>query len=157
MEAGGRRTALHVRGPHTDGGALFRLTRELLEVAATSGALLVVNDRVDVALAAGAGAVQLGRRSLPTTEARRILGPDARLGVSTHSDGEAAEAAADGAQWIFAGTIYDTPSHAESAARGPDAIVGAAASRVGCRCSGSAGSHPSAWRRCAAPGPTGSR
>jgi len=123
--AGGGRAAIHVRGPHADGGLLYRLTRALVEPARASGALLVVNDRVDVALAAGAGAVQLGRRSLPPADARRILGPGARVGVSTHDDAEVAEAVAEGAHWIFAGTIYATPSHEKRAPRGPGAMPGA--------------------------------
>jgi len=126
-EDGGSHMALHVRGPHADGGRLYDLTRALVEPVRGSGGLLVVNDRVDVALAAGAGAVQLGRRSLPPADARRILGADARLGVSTHDDMEAAEASGEGAHWIFAGTIYATPSHQGRVPRGPGAISSARA------------------------------
>lgn len=125
MERGGSRIAVHVRGPGTDGGTLYRIAHGLAGAAFGSGALLVVNDRVDVALTAGAGAVQLGRRSLRPQDARRILGVEALLGVSTHSDAEAAEAAAEGAHWIFAGTIHATPSHAELEPRGPGAVAGA--------------------------------
>lgn len=125
MEKGGGRIAVHVRGPGTDGGTLHHLAHGLAGEAFGSGALLVVNDRVDVALTAGAGAVQLGQRSLPPRDARRILGSDVLLGVSTHNDAEAAEAAADGAQWIFAGTIYATPSHADRVPRGPGAVASA--------------------------------
>ena len=125
MASGGPRVALHVRGPGTDGGTLYRLAHGLAAEAFGAGALLVVNDRVDVALTAGAGAVQLGRRSLPLRDARRILGADALLGVSTHEDAEVAEAAREGAQWIFVGTIYATPSHADRPARGAEAIASA--------------------------------
>jgi thiamine-phosphate pyrophosphorylase len=62
-------------------------------------------------------------------EARGILGPNALLGVSTHTDEEVAEAVGEGAHWVFAGTIHATPSHAERAPRGVDAIAGAC--RVG--------------------------
>jgi thiamine-phosphate pyrophosphorylase len=125
MEAGGARVALHVRGPNTDGGTLYRLAHALAGASFGSGALLVVNDRVDVALTAGAGAVQLGRRSLPPRDARRILGPEALLGVSTHNDAEVAQAAAEGAHWIFVGTIYATPSHPDVRPRGPEAVASA--------------------------------
>lgn len=125
MDEGGERIAVHVRGPATDGGALYRIAHALAGAAFGSGALLVVNDRVDVALTAGAGAVQLGRRSLPPRDASRILGAEVLLGVSTHSDAEVAEAVAEGAHWVFAGTIYATPSHAEWEPRGPQAVTGA--------------------------------
>lgn len=125
LEIGGPATALHVRGPSTHAGALFGLVGSLTEVARASGALLVVNDRIDVALAAGAGGVQLGRRSLPLASARAVLRDDMEVGVSTHTDGEAAEAAAGGADWIFAGTIYPSESHPGLAGRGSEAIAGA--------------------------------
>jgi len=131
LSAGGARVALHVRGPRADGGVLYRLTRALLEPARACGALLAVNDRVDVALTAGAGAVHLGRRSLPLAEARRILGPGARVGVSTHDDEEVARAVEEGAHWVFAGTIYETPSHEASAPRGSVAVSGARAAAGG--------------------------
>jgi thiamine-phosphate diphosphorylase len=78
-----------------------------------------VNDRVDVAMAAEVGRVQLGTRSMPIPEARRLLDRDARVGASTHSAAEAEESARLGADWIFAGTIFDTPSHPERAGAGP--------------------------------------
>lgn len=111
LAAGGPALAFHVRGPGTPGGTLLDLVRSLRDPAGASGSLLVVNDRVDVALAAGAGGTHLGVRSLPLAEARRILGARGRLGVSVHTVAEGAEAAAGGADWIFAGTIYGTQSH----------------------------------------------
>ncbi|MDT8342467.1 MAG: thiamine phosphate synthase, partial [Longimicrobiales bacterium] len=65
LEAGGARVALHLRGPGTNGGPLYRLAVALVPAARAAGALLLVNDRVDVAACAGADGVQLGRRSLP--------------------------------------------------------------------------------------------
>lgn len=108
--------ALHVRGPNTSGRRLHELTSSLAERARAAGILLVVNDRVDVALTDGASAVHLGRRSLPVAEARRLLGAGARVGVSTHTPAEVTEAATEGADWIFAGTIY--PSHSHPGRRG---------------------------------------
>jgi len=127
MHVGGPRLALHVRGPRTGGGTLYRLAHGLTGAALEAGALLVVNDRVDVALAVGAHAVQLGRRSLPPRDARKVLGEEALLGVSTHDDQEVADAALDGARWIFAGTIHATPSHAAVEPRGPQAVSAACA------------------------------
>lgn len=131
--AGGRAlgglVALHLRGPRTTGRRLTHLGRVLCDVAATSGVRLLVNDRVDVALAVGAAGVHLGTRSLPPTEARRLLGAGRLLGVSVHCENEAVEAAASGADYQFVGTLFETPSHPAAAARGAD-LLGLVASRV---------------------------
>jgi thiamine-phosphate diphosphorylase len=111
LESGGPRIALHVRGASVGGGALCRLATGLVPIASGSGSWLVVNDRVDVAMAAGVRRVQLGTRSIPLPLARTLLGSGARLGASTHSPAEADRAARWGADWIFAGTTFDTPSH----------------------------------------------
>jgi thiamine-phosphate diphosphorylase len=129
LGVGSGRVALHVRGPRTGGGRLLDIVSELRDDAARGGAWLVVNDRADVALIAGLPAVHLGRRSLPVRAARRVLGPNARLGVSTHTPQEAAQSALDGADWIFAGTTYATPSHPGREGCGPEGVraaVGAA-------------------------------
>lgn len=111
LGAGGGEVALHVRGPGTTGGRLYALVRGLGASASGAGAFLVVNDRVDVALVAGVAAVHLGARSLPVAEARRILGPRAWVGRSVHDVEEAATVASEGADWIFAGHVFETPSH----------------------------------------------
>jgi thiamine-phosphate pyrophosphorylase len=105
------------------------LARILCERAAASGVLLVVNDRLDVALAVGAAGVHLGARSLPAAEARRLLGAIRLLGVSVHSASEAVEAAESGADYLFVGTLFETPSHPEVVARGPG-FLGLVVSRV---------------------------
>jgi thiamine-phosphate diphosphorylase len=131
LSAGTADLAVHVRGPGTGGGRLLALASELRDGAARSGAWLVVNDRADVALAAAVRAVHLGRRSLPVSEVRRILGHGARLGVSTHTPEEAAQAARDGADWIFAGTTYATPSHPGRKGCGPEGVRRAVAAAEG--------------------------
>jgi thiamine-phosphate pyrophosphorylase len=122
LAAGGASLALHLRGPWTPGGKIFSFAELLRPGAEASGALLVVNDRVDVALAAGLQAVHLGERSLPVAEARRILGPGALVGASIHDPDAAAAAARDGSAWLFVGTLYSTPSHPHRPGRGGDAI-----------------------------------
>ncbi|NJD18550.1 MAG: thiamine phosphate synthase, partial [Gemmatimonadetes bacterium] len=119
LSAGGGAVALHVRGPGTPGGPIREAARARAGPARASGACLGVNDRVDVALAGGAAGAHLGVRSLPVPEARRLLGPARLLGVSVHSEAEGASAAAEGADWIFAGTIYDTASHPGLTPKGP--------------------------------------
>lgn len=82
-------------------------------------AILLVNDRVDVALAAGVDGVQLGAGALPVTAARRLLGPAALIGRSVHSVPEAVAAEVDGADFLVVGTIYPTDSHPGKAPVGP--------------------------------------
>ncbi len=131
LRVGGSALALHVRGPRTPGGPLLALARSLVEAAGAEGSWLVVNDRVDVALAAGAAGVHLGERSLPVTEARRLLGARARVGASVHSARAGADAAREGADWIFAGTVYPTPSHPGLGARGAGFVAEVAAAAGG--------------------------
>ena len=121
--------ALHLRGPRTAGRRLTRLARILCEPAASSGVTLLVNDRLDVVLAVGLAGVHLGSRSLPPTEARRLLGASPLLGVSVHSASEAVEAAGGGADYLFVGTLFETPSHPGRKARGPE-FLGLVVSRV---------------------------
>jgi thiamine-phosphate pyrophosphorylase len=70
----------------------------------------IVNDRVDVALAVGADAVQRTSTSLPIQDIRAIADKRLRIGVSTHSLDEAVEAELKGADWVVFGPVYDTPS-----------------------------------------------
>ncbi len=130
LEAGGPDLALHLRSPGTPGGRLETLAAELVPVRSGSGAWLVVNDRVDVAAAVGADGAQLGRRSLPLEAARRVA-TDLPLGASVHDEAEAA--AARGADWLVAGTIWATPSHPGRAGGGEHhlaSMVAAAAAPV---------------------------
>ena len=89
----------------------------LLEVFAAActrhGALLAVNDRADVALAAGADVLHLGQDDLPVPVARRILGPGPVIGRSSHDPRQAAAAAAeDGVDYFCAGPLWETPTKA---------------------------------------------
>lgn len=110
LEAYGPAVALHLRGHASTGGVLYRLAERLVGAAAAVGALVVMNDRVDVALAVGCGA-QLGRRSIPVSAARDLLGPDAVVGYSAHEVGEAASMAGAGADLVVLGTIWPSASH----------------------------------------------
>ena len=81
-------------------------------------ALLFVNDRVDVALAAGADGVQLGEEGLPVDAARRVSGSSLLLGRSVHSVDGGVAAASEGADFLIAGTIFATDSHPGGATQG---------------------------------------
>jgi thiamine-phosphate diphosphorylase len=116
------RLALHLRGPRTPGGSLLRLTRQLAPLAGEAGVLLLVNDRVDVALAGGAHGVQLGTRSLRPSEARALLLPGSSVGASVHGTDEAAALLPTPPDFLLVGTIFPTPSHPGEAGGGMERI-----------------------------------
>jgi thiamine-phosphate pyrophosphorylase len=91
---------------------LFVLAQELRQLTRRHGALLLINDRIDVALAAEADGVHLGGHSLPVAVARQLLGPERLLAVSTHQRAEIEAAAAGGADFVTFGPVYATPSKA---------------------------------------------
>jgi thiamine-phosphate pyrophosphorylase len=99
--------------------------RELLEQVerilsfAPQGAEIIVNDRVDVALIAGAGGVHLGQDDVPPVEARRILGLDRIIGFSTHNLEQAMQAERLPVDYVAVGPIFLTATKEK-----PDAVVG---------------------------------
>ncbi len=95
------------RDKDTTGRVLLATARQLAGIC-RGRALFLVNDRVDIAFAAGADGVHLGQDDLPIEEARRILGPDAVIGVSAGSAAEAADAQRRGADYIGLGPICAT-------------------------------------------------
>jgi thiamine-phosphate pyrophosphorylase len=89
---------------------LCALGEELHVALATHHVPLLINDRLDVALALGAAGVHLAGHSLPTAHARRVLGPHHLIGVSTHSIAQARVAMDEGADFIVFGPVFETPS-----------------------------------------------
>jgi thiamine-phosphate pyrophosphorylase len=89
---------------------LAELCRRILAAIRPGRCLLTVNDRVDVALAVGAGAVQRTGASLTVRDVKAIVKNDVLIGCSVHSREESIEAEAAGADWLTFGPIYDTPS-----------------------------------------------
>lgn len=94
-------------------------TRDLMELAsaavgaaqqAGSGSRVVVNDRLDVAMAVSAAGVHLGNQSMPAREVRKLVPEDFLVGVSCHSLHETLEAESAGADYALLGPIYETPS-----------------------------------------------
>ncbi len=88
-------------------GELFKRAGLFREITAEAGVLLVINDRVDLALAVDADGVHLGQDDLPLAAARMVA-PDLLLGVSTHSLQEALEARDAGADYVNVGPIFPT-------------------------------------------------
>ncbi|MBI1368382.1 MAG: thiamine phosphate synthase [Planctomycetes bacterium] len=98
---------LQLREKSLDTGELLDRAAKLVELAAGRAAV-IVNDRLDVALAAGATGVHLGQRDLPLPAARRIAGRQLLLGASTHNLAEARRAIADGADYCGVGAVFPT-------------------------------------------------
>ena len=91
---------------------LYQLAQKARQLTSDYGARLLINDRIDIALATGADGVHLGGQSLSVTWARKILGPDQIIGVSTHNDAEIKAAQTGNADFITFSPIYFTPSKA---------------------------------------------
>ena len=118
--------ALQLRSPSLPAAPLAQLAREL----DWPSDFLFVNDRVDLVPHLGAAGVHLPSRGLSVADARGLLGANAMIGRSTHSPTEARAAWDDGADYVFLGPIWDTPSHPGRPALGPTAIEHAAPARV---------------------------
>ena len=101
---------------------LLPLARRLARRCREAGALFIVNDRADLALAAEADGLHVGQDDLPARRARGLLRPGMILGVSTHDPEQARRAADDGADYVAVGSIYPTTSKAGFQLVGPDLI-----------------------------------
>ena len=102
--------AVQLREKDLEVRALLALATPLREATRHHGARLLINDRADVALAVGADGVQRTHASLPVAALREITPPGFLIGASAHSTAEAREAAAQGADFVVFGPVYDTPS-----------------------------------------------
>lgn len=139
MRALGPRGALHLRAEPAGGDTaidavtprmLYALAVALAPEQDATGAWLVVNERVNVALAAGARAVQLPARGLRVADAAaaaRAARRPLRAGVSVHTSEEAQRAGADGAAWVVLGHLWPTPSHPEETPGGAALVRAVAA------------------------------
>jgi thiamine-phosphate pyrophosphorylase len=117
--ADGGATLVQLRDKHATGSEYYEQAKAALAVAAERGVRLVINDRVDVALALGGLSVHLGQDDLPPEAARRLLGDDAVIGFSTHNVEQAIEAAAWPIDYLAIGPIFTTLTKAN-----PDPVVG---------------------------------
>lgn len=98
------------RDKSRDKGEQLPVVRAVNRLCAEAGVASIVNDHVDLALASGASGVHLGQKDLPLSEARRLMPPDAVIGVSTATVEEALQAEREGATYIAVGAIYPTDS-----------------------------------------------
>lgn len=104
--------AVQLREKDLTARELLSSARELRSLTREFGTKLLINDRIDLALAVAADGVHLGGHSLPVAEARALLGPTKLIGLSTHHQEEIFRAARDGADFVTFGPVYFTPSKA---------------------------------------------
>ena len=109
---------VQLRDKELPGGLLLEQVGELRKVV-EGRALLLVNERADVAAAGGAGGVQLGEAAMATKMVRPIVGDEAVIGRSVHSVDGARDAAASGADFLLVGTMFATRSHPGEEPSGP--------------------------------------
>ena len=105
-------TLLQYRSKYKDGGAMYQEAMALKELCDRYDVPLIINDRVDVALAVGAAGVHVGQDDLPCSVVRQLVGPDFVIGVSAHNPEEARKAAADGADYLGCGAVFGTGTKA---------------------------------------------
>jgi thiamine-phosphate pyrophosphorylase len=123
--------AIQLREKDLPARELYGLAIELLKICGRFGAPLIINDRIDVAIASGADGVHLPADSFTIADARRLIGPSRLIGVSTHEAGEVGAASRGGADFAVYGPVYPPLSKdSYGPPRGPAAL------RAACRAAG---------------------
>jgi thiamine-phosphate pyrophosphorylase len=113
---------VQLRDKHLEARPALELAAIVRRRTREFGALFVVNDRVDLAIAADADGVHVGQQDLSPEEARRQMGPRALIGLSTHARDEILAAAATGADYIAVGPVHATPTKPGRPAVGHDLV-----------------------------------
>jgi thiamine-phosphate pyrophosphorylase len=108
--AEGGATLVQLRDKLSDTRAMVETARAIKQALAPFRVLVVINDRVDVALAAGADGVHVGQDDMAVEDARRLLGPDAIIGLSIKTVAEAEAAPIDLINYVGSGGVYTTTS-----------------------------------------------
>ncbi|KAH9948563.1 Hydroxyethylthiazole kinase [Amylocystis lapponica] len=101
-------TLVQIREKTADTGEFLAIAQRSLALCRKYGVPLLVNDRIDVALAIGADGVHLGQSDMPPAAARALLPPHAVLGISCNTPAHARQARADGADYVGLGPVWDT-------------------------------------------------
>jgi thiamine-phosphate pyrophosphorylase len=118
---------IQLRDKQAEAAPLLEAAAVLRQAADRHGALLAVNDRADVALAAGADVLHLGQDDLPMDWARRVIGEDVLLGRSTHDLEQARRAVAEGWDYFVVGPVYPTATKPDRPAVGTALLQAVAA------------------------------
>lgn len=114
---------VQLRQKGLEAGQELRYLEVFRRACATHGALLAVNDRADVAYAAGADVLHLGQDDLPAAVARKIVGPDLVIGLSSHAEAETVAASSEpAADYFCTGPVWPTPTKPGRPAPGLDLV-----------------------------------
>jgi thiamine-phosphate pyrophosphorylase len=108
IEGGAR--IIQLRDKTREKGLQLPIARKLRDLCHAAGALFIVNDHVDLALAAAADGVHVGQKDLPVADVRRLVPAHMVIGCSTNNPEEAKQAEADGADYVSVGRLYPTGS-----------------------------------------------
>lgn len=119
--AGGA-NCLQLREKSLDDGELLHRARQLAALCREHSAMFIVNDRPDIARLAGADGVHLGQTDMTVADARRILGPDRLIGVSTHNPNQLAEALVADPDYVAVGPMYASATKPQDHIPGPDLL-----------------------------------
>lgn len=112
----GGATVIQLREKEASTREMLRFGRALQGLTRAAGLPLIINDRLDVALALDAEGVHVGQDDMPAEVARRLIGPDKILGVSAETVAQAQAAEAAGADYLGVGDIFGTPSKPDAGA-----------------------------------------
>ncbi|OJJ50565.1 hypothetical protein ASPZODRAFT_126451 [Penicilliopsis zonata CBS 506.65] len=118
-------TIVQYRDKKCDTGLMIETAKKLHKITQAYGVPLLINDRVDVALAAGVEGVHLGQDDMNITEAKKLLPTDAVIGITASSIEEAQRAVAEGADYLGVGTMFATPTKKDT-----KSIIGTAGTKI---------------------------
>lgn len=107
-------TVIQLREKQCSSRDFYELALRVKGITTRRGVPLIINDRVDICLAAGADGVHVGQSDLPACQVRRLLGPDRILGVSARTLEEALEAQENGADYLGVGAMYATSTKTDA-------------------------------------------
>lgn len=116
-------TLLQYRNKNAEGGKLYEEALALKKLCDKYNVPLIIDDRLDIAVAVGAAGVHIGQDDIPCKIARQVLGDEYIIGVSAHNPVEAQQAIDDGADYLGCGAVYATTTKAKVTALGLDGLA----------------------------------
>lgn len=116
-------TLVQYRAKTASSAEMYAKALQLKALCDSFNVPLIINDRLDIAMAVGAAGVHLGQDDLPCAAARKLLGEDYLIGVSAHNPAEAAEALQSGADYLGCGAVFGTATKADVKKLGTDGLA----------------------------------
>ena len=115
-------TMIQLREKNADFDSFTEEAKQLLPLCRQYGAPLIINDRIDVCIAADADGVHLGQGDTPVEQARKMLGNDKIIGITAKTPGQAQAAEANGADYLGSGAIFGTFTKLDTSKMEPDTL-----------------------------------